>query len=205
MICAFDGLEEHVDQRYSEWIDFIVESQPYVNWAKDLAKHLHDGDKYGDEPYIYHLYGVARKTLELAPFLLEHADGDYQTLLTQALMVAFMHDSVEDGKITISDLRIHFGDMLSEFSSTLSIDVDAVIQAISNLTRRDDETYPQYILNKICNNGCHITKLVKIADLRFNKEHNLIAMRKGKKHFKHMYDKYSFAEFIVMQSVYTKI
>ena len=166
--------------------------------VRDWAYKLHKNDKYGDHPYTYHLEGVAEKVIELAPILLEHASGDYYDNLEKALICAFLHDAVEDGHASFQDV-LHVLDrhMVSESAM--------IVNAIQFLTRHDDETYPQYILNRICNKGCHITKLVKVADLRFNKEQNKLAMERGKKHFEHMYDKYSFAEFIVMQSIYTKI
>jgi hypothetical protein len=168
--------------------------------VRDWALTLHEGQRYGNKPYSFHLEGVAEKTLELAELILEHTVGEYHDNLLIAIMCAYLHDSVEDEKASANDIY--------NFLSSINLDEimrSRIMVAVDALTRRDDETYPQYILNRICNNGCHITKLVKVADLRFNKEQNLKAMAAGKKHFKHMYDKYSFAEFIVMQSVYTKI
>lgn len=192
------GMEANIDERYSEWLDFIVENYERTHQAFNLACHLHKDQKYGSKPYVYHLKGVARNVLRLAPVVLADVPGNYEKMLLDAVCVAFLHDSMEDVVSTVAELR----SMVNEGMTPGYEFGDEVIGPVVNLTRRDNETYSQYVIGRICKCGCSITKLVKLADLRFNKSENLKEIADGRKHFKHMYDKYSFAEHLVMQSIY---
>ncbi len=160
----------------------------------EWAFEKHKNQKYGTHPYDFHLIGVAANVIELAPLVLEHVPGDRNDNLQTALICAFLHDVIEDGHASPKEVRDYFPREI--------IDVHTIMVVLDHLTKKDYETYPMYILNRICKSECAITKLVKLADLRFNKYQDQIAMNEGKRHFKHMYDKYSFAEYLVMQSLY---
>lgn len=68
----------------------------------------------------------------------------------EVAVVAYLHDVVEDSEVTLADLR------------DLGFD-GWVVHAVETLTRRDSETYAEYIRRVA---GSEIAKTVKLADLR---------------------------------------
>lgn len=65
-----------------------------IEKAKQFAMKWHADQKYGDQPYAYHLHQVA---------LLLDAYGE------TAQVIAWLHDVVEDTSVSIDDLRHEFG------------------------------------------------------------------------------------------------
>jgi (p)ppGpp synthase/HD superfamily hydrolase len=112
-------------------------NDPGIKKAFELANNLHRGqvDKSG-QPYIDHLIEVANQV-----------DG------VEAVMVALLHDAMEDQGVTRKFL-VNQG-----FP-------DEVIEAIALLTKTDDD-YMSYIL-RIKQNP--LAKIVKIADMRHNSD-----------------------------------
>jgi (p)ppGpp synthase/HD superfamily hydrolase len=108
-----------------------------IKKAYELANNLHRGqvDKSG-QPYIDHLIEVAN-----------------QVDSVEAVMVALLHDAMEDQGVTRRFL-------ISQGFS------DAVIEAISLLTKIDDD-YMSYI-QRIKQND--LARVVKIADMRHNSD-----------------------------------
>ena len=102
--------------------------------AINIAYNAHMGqvDKSGI-PYIFHPYHLAE-----------------QMSTEEEIIVALLHDVVEDTNITIEELSKNFN--------------NNIIEAINLLTKKDDN-YETYI-NKISKNK--IAKKVKIADLKHN-------------------------------------
>lgn len=109
----------------------------WIRKAFELASNLHRGqvDKSG-QPYIDHLIEVANQV-----------DG------VEAVMVALLHDAMEDQGVT------------QRFLVNQGFP-DKVIEAISLLTKTDDD-YMSYIL-RIKQNP--LAKNVKIADMRHNSD-----------------------------------
>jgi len=68
--------------------------QPTPHDARDFALAAHGDQRYGEQPYAYHLDMVAGL---LAPF---GAD---------AQMVGFLHDTIEDTSVTQEDIESAFG------------------------------------------------------------------------------------------------
>lgn len=62
--------------------------------ARKYAIKWHGDQKYGDEPYIVHLDEVAK---------IVYPHGD------ECVMVAYLHDVIEDTSITIAELDTYFG------------------------------------------------------------------------------------------------
>jgi (p)ppGpp synthase/HD superfamily hydrolase len=110
---------------------------PWIKKAYELAVNLHRGqvDKSG-KPYIDHLIEVANQV--------EGRD---------AIMVALLHDAMEDQGVTTKFL------MNQDFPTN-------VIEAIILLTKTGDD-YMSYIL-KIKENP--LARVVKIADMRHNSD-----------------------------------
>lgn len=111
--------------------------------AQIVALLAHEGQRYGDKPYSYHLRGV----VELIDGYYKD-DADYNELI----QIAWLHDSIEDTRVSEDDLR-KLG-----FS-------EAVILAVVAMTRRSDETYSRYI-ERLMGNSLAIK--VKRADSLFN-------------------------------------
>jgi (p)ppGpp synthase/HD superfamily hydrolase len=111
--------------------------------AIEIAASAHRGDvdKAG-QPYILHPLSL----------MLQLHDLD-------AMIVAVLHDTVEDSAVTLGDLKEE------GFS-------DAVVAAIDALTRREDESYEEFIARLGSN---PLARLVKLADL----EHNMDVRRIG--------------------------
>lgn len=121
--------------------------------AKEIATRAHAGQKrWGGEPYITHPDNVAH-------YVKQFRD--------EYIIVAWLHDVVEDTTVTLDDLRKDFS--------------DEVVNAVDAITKRDYETYARYI-ERVAEND--IAREVKIADIK----HNLQSLKKGS-----MKDKYVLA------------
>lgn len=104
--------------------------------ALQIAAAAHKGQKdKGGNDYINHPLRVA-----------ELVEGEEEK------MVAFLHDVVEDTRVTLEDLK----------SSGLS---QSVIEAVDAITKRQGESYHDYIERLIQN---PIALAVKIADIKHN-------------------------------------
>lgn len=111
-----------------------------VNTALRLIYEAHDGqlDKSG-VPYIYHPVHIAEQMKD-----------------EESVLVALLHDVLEDTSVTSDKIRELFG--------------DRVCEAVEVLTRRDGEDYFDYI-GRVCE--CELARRVKLCDL----EHNLDSSR----------------------------
>lgn len=109
--------------------------------AIELAESIHAGQKYRDEPYIEHIKRVADGVAKLTSDPL-------------AIVVAILHDSVEDSDLTIDQIEVEFG-------KEVAADVKA-------LTKQNNEDYQDYIARVAQR---HRARLVKIADLQDNIAH----------------------------------
>lgn len=105
--------------------------------ARLFAEQIHANqfDKAG-RPYICHLSFVA-----------EMLTSEHDDIIT----VAWLHDSVEDTEVTITDIKYLFGRSIAE--------------AVDAITKRQGETYQDYLLRVRAND---IACKVKIADLTHN-------------------------------------
>lgn len=84
--------------------------------AYEFATIAHLGQKYGNEPYIFHPVRVANR--------LDESDET-------GIAVAYLHDVVEDTRFTLDDLRKGFS--------------DEIVDAVDAITRRKGEKYFDYI------------------------------------------------------------
>ena len=115
----------------------MLAGQEMVDRARDVAFEAHAGqyDKAG-QPYYLHPYAVAERV----------EGGDTERA------VAYLHDVVEDTPITLDDLR---GMGFPE----------EVIDGVDAMSRREGETYTDYIY-RVRENPC--ARNVKLADLSHN-------------------------------------
>lgn len=111
-------------------------ARDYLRLAVEVATKAHEGQTdKGGRPYILHPKTVA-EALEL----------------TEHKIIAYLHDVCEDTPITPDDLR----------SMGFS---ERIVVAIDTLTRRNGQSYEEYIENIRKNEDA---RLVKLADLRHN-------------------------------------
>lgn len=120
------------------------ENTPTIQTVRELARKLHANqvDK-GNTPYFFHVESVA---LALAPF------GD------EAMMVGYLHDSIEDTDITAEDLHKIYGIP------------DNVIESVRFMSRNlysENQTYMDMI-RVIASTGTYHSRLAKIADNAHN-------------------------------------
>lgn len=107
--------------------------------ALTIAVNAHDGQKYGDQPYIVHPIGVAQLCVDYG-----YNDPHY-------IVTALLHDVVEDSSYTVEDIEELFNDSIGE--------------AVSYMTKPDDVPYGEY-LELLCEND--IAKVVKFFDVMYN-------------------------------------
>lgn len=79
--------------------------------AKEFAVRAHGDQKYGPFPYSYHLDKVAKKVLEF------QSDGES---LFVAMKLAYLHDVVEDTKVTLEDIEKEFGTFIRDCVDVLT-------------------------------------------------------------------------------------
>jgi len=131
-----------------------METKELIEKAERIAREAHKGQKrWGGEPYITHVEAVV-----------DGVKGD-----AECIIVAWLHDVVEDTPVTLDVLRAE------GFS-------DRIIHRVSALTRDKHLNYFEYIKYVACD---RVTARVKLADLR----HNMSTLKEGS-----MKDKYRFAK-----------
>lgn len=131
------GLLVEVDpaDAYAGDTELIPEkSNPLVAMAYKVAVNSHKGvNRKNGEPYINHPLRVAQLV------------KDYPS---ETISVALLHDTVEDTKLSIADLRLLFP--------------ESVCRSVEALTHADDEEYAVAI-ERVCK-GSHDAMVVKLAD-----------------------------------------
>ena len=103
-------------------------------------------DKCGD-PYIFHLYRVAKTASNLEYIWLT------ETEKYEVYNIGLLHDILEDTDTTVDELK------------TLDYISDTVIDAVVTLTRTKEETYNEYI-ERVGNH--RLATVVKLHDLKDN-------------------------------------
>lgn len=91
----------------TEKLEYLVET------ARHWAKTLHEGQKYGEEDYFS---GHIEKVVETTVDLITNGQGKHlsKTESYLALVVAYLHDIVEDTKVTSEDVRETFGSIVAQ-------------------------------------------------------------------------------------------
>ena len=109
---------------------------------------------------MYHVHGVAAAVANRS---------------AEAMIVAFLHDILEDSDLTEEGLRAHGFPWY-------------IVDAVVLLTRPDDLTYADYIGRLIERDGAsaaypyQLARAVKVADLQFNLRHNPPTARMSRYH-----------------------
>ncbi|QDH22092.1 bifunctional (p)ppGpp synthetase/guanosine-3',5'-bis(diphosphate) 3'-pyrophosphohydrolase [Saccharibacillus brassicae] len=125
--------------------------------AISIAARCHEGQRdKGGSPYVFHPLRLMLKALT-----------------EQEQIVAVLHDTIEDSDLTLDDLR---GEGFAE----------EIVEAVDRLSRREDETYHEFIL-RIKEN--RLASRVKILDLQDNMD--LTRIKKPSEKDRKRLEKYS--------------
>jgi len=161
-----------------------------VEKAKQLAKQAHQGQKYGDNDYYdYHLLGVVKiLNLNAKTFLGENYHIYWvNNKLTKDCLIAgaILHDLEEDTDFSISKHPVANPQGFP----------DLVVDIVSGMTKRNGDTYFDYIKRLSTNSGPAV-RAVKLADLTFNIQES--EKKKLNGYEKQRLDKYKLARHILM-------
>ena len=131
--------------------------------AKHLSRHFHKGQKYGEHDYFdYHITGVLNTLYQVSK--------KYPT--EEMIIVALLHDVLEDTECTWETLQNIFG-----------CDVAEYVDCLSYVKGYDKDLYLRNI------NICPVTRIVKYADSLFNYNECIKdGMFKRAKKYKHNLD-----------------
>lgn len=138
-----------------------------IELAKQLSKYFHMGQKYGTYDYYeHHILGVV-KTLELVA----------KEVTEDMVIVALLHDVLEDSPCTYDTLENIFGQVISDY-----------VNCLTYVKGYDKE---MYIKNT---RSYEVTRIVKYADSLFNhqeciKEGNLKRAEKYQRNLQQLYHK----------------
>ena len=126
------------------------------NLAHRIARYAHEGQMYGNKGYFkHHILGVVRN-VELYCRDNQIYVGTEKYYLLK--ISAYLHDAMEDSHIGEGLIRENFG--------------DEILGVVEHLTRKDDETYFEFI-HRVKEN--EYARIVKVADIKFNLEECLKA------------------------------
>ena len=107
--------------------------------AKKFAIKAHEGDTYGNYPYTKHLNDVYNILVTFGIFK------------EQVLMLAWLHDTIEDTKTVFEDIEDEFGTMMANLTYLLTD------KRGKNRKERQEKTYPELAQD-------HYARLGKLAD-----------------------------------------
>jgi (p)ppGpp synthase/HD superfamily hydrolase len=144
--------------------------------ALEFANRAHEGQyrKFGDKvPYITHPIAVSRFADEIA---IVEGKGELDREIV--VIIALLHDTVEDTDVLLIDIEKLFSDQDDEF-------ISRIVNGIDSLTKRYGENYLDAIKRVMLNSDAII---VKRADLK----HNSSDLKEGSQK-----DKYRMASFIL--------
>lgn len=123
-----------------------------VQLAMDFAKSFHEGQEYaGKDYYSNHVLRVATDVTNYIALTPELENNLTSQEKDELLIIALLHDIVEDTSFTLDMVEEHFG---------LSVRL-----AVDGLTKRDGEEYNDYIA-RLCSNWQ--SRLVKGRDSNRN-------------------------------------
>lgn len=119
-----------------------------IEKARQFALERHKGQTYGDEPYSVHLNAVVSNVERYSHELEDYFwDGVYEG----CIVIAWLHDTLEDTNTTLEELEKEFGSDIANYVSILS--------------HRQGENYSDYIERILEDDVCSI---IKHADLSAN-------------------------------------
>ena len=138
-----------------------------IELAKQLSKHFHKGQKYGEHDYYtYHILGVVKTLKSVAKEVTE-----------DMIIVALLHDVLEDTTCGLGTLENIF-----------NLNICNAVLRLSNITTHDYYSYIDHVLKD------DVTRIVKYADSLFNlteclKQGDTRRAEKYKHNLKELYSK----------------
>lgn len=125
-----------------------------VNKSETKAMSLHYGQMYGKQDYMTHVRAVIKKTQSL----FYNLDREQYA---RAMIVAALHDTIEDTAYTYELCREDFGDIVAD--------------AVNAISKREGQSHEDYI--KTVKQDYYAHK-VKIADTLCNLEASIVSQEK---------------------------
>lgn len=131
---------------------YYDELQKKVKKAYDFALEKHNGQMYGEHPYIYHLIQVWNMAYKME-------------LSNDSQVVAYLHDTLEDTDTTYQELCDNFG--------------ESVANCVAELTHNPKENYLEYLKGltiparkvKICDILCNLQESILAGNERLIKKY----------------------------------
>lgn len=123
--------------------------------ARSFALTAHASQKYGDRPYAFHLEAVVELLLPYG---------------TEAQVIGYLHDTLEDTEVTENDIRIRFGERIAECVSLLTDSPGA------NRAERKAATYARL---STVGRASELALVVKAADRLANVRSCVADQRRG--------------------------
>lgn len=136
--------------------------------AKEFAYKYHEGDKYGDLPYTFHLNQVY---VILLSFGIRNTD---------ILATAWLHDVIEDTECTYEDVKLYFGETIADMVYLLTD------KRGKNRAERHQKTYPALACDST---ACCVKLADRIANWSFSQLEN---SSRGKNKFKMYFNEYEY-------------
>ncbi|MBV1928247.1 MAG: hypothetical protein KUG81_01885 [Gammaproteobacteria bacterium] len=130
-----------------------------------MAIEAHGNQKYGDEPYDYHLANVATGARNIVKTMAGSIDTP--EFILQVRATGWLHDVLEDTEKTAKDL------LDAGVPST-------VVEAVVLLTRKEDISHARYLMEIVEAEGDAgiIAWIVKVADTSSNLQHSTQELNK---------------------------
>lgn len=146
-----------------------------VKEAEAFALQSHGSQKYGEHPYSAHLQNVVSSLYRYCP---------KEILTEHHVAAAWLHDTVEDTPVKISDIKNKFGQRVSN-----------IVYAVTNELGCDRTEKTLKTLQKVRSTGkdAVIVKLAdRIANTEFSMANHQKLMEEGKvgRHYKMYQDEY---------------
>lgn len=114
-----------------------------IDQAEALALHWHRGQKYGDVSYINHLKDVVDS--------LEFDKDIPDDIYTTCVIVAYLHDILEDTECEVATIGSMFG--------------NEVVEAVQVMTKKHGQKYEDYMEGFLYNT---VARIVKTHDTMCN-------------------------------------
>ena len=114
--------------------------------ALKIAEQMHEGQKYGDMPYMTHVNEVVRNTRLRLDGQPHRSDLNH----SRALIVAALHDTLEDTELTYSHIRKFFGPIIA--SDVAMLTKHPLFSYEENIVRIADGNYVYAAFVKLCDN-----------------------------------------------------
>ena len=118
---------------------------------ESYVEKLFKGHRYAEFDYFNgHILRVVNWIIEHKQMIIDDIGEKYYPMV---LVVAYLHDVIEDTKVTFEELEFKYG--------------NGVASSVRLLTRKKSDSYAQYLINIIVNYN-KIAMYVKLADLQVN-------------------------------------